>query len=65
MCAGSVTYPILYGIYNRVIRKELCLFLSWSPKNWRMKHFYTEQRRGSKWSNYSGSISCSFVASLL
>merc|ERR550534_1213770 len=53
MCAGSVTYPILYGIYNRVIRKELCLFLSWSPKNWRMKHFYTEQRRGSKWSNYS------------
>jgi len=53
MCAGSITYPILYGIYNRVIRKELCLFLSWSPKNWRMKHFYNEQRRDSKWSNYS------------
>jgi len=53
MCAGSVTYPILYGIYNRAIRKELRLCLSWSPKKWRMNHFYNEQRRGSKWSNYS------------
>lgn len=65
MCAGSVTYPILYGIYNRVIRKELQLFLSWNPKSWRMKHFYKEQRRGSKWSNYSGLITSYFALFLL
>lgn len=64
MCAGSVTYPILYGIYNRAIRKELRLCLSCSPKTWRRRnsHFYSsqsgggahQQRRGSKWSTYSG-----------
>lgn len=66
MCAGSVTYPILYGIYNRAIRKELRLCLSCSggihpSKKWRsVNHFYggggnaAGQRRGSKWSNYSG-----------
>jgi hypothetical protein len=68
MCAGSVTYPILYGIYNRAIRKELRLCLSCSgglnAKKWRnVNHFYHHggsghggggQRRGSKWSNYSG-----------
>ncbi|XP_057372606.1 G-protein coupled receptor 161-like [Daphnia carinata] len=65
MCAGSVTYPILYGIYNRAIRKELRLCLSCSgglnTKKWRnVNHFYHHggstgagQRRGSKWSNYS------------
>ena len=72
MCAGSVTYPILYGIYNRAIRKELRLCLSCSgglnPKKWRnVNHFYGSsgggggsgaggQRRGSKWSNYSGPL---------
>lgn len=66
MCAGSVTYPILYGIYNRAIRKELRLCLSCSSggshaKGWRSVHqFYGPeggargQRRGSKWSTYSG-----------
>lgn len=65
MCAGSVTYPILYGIYNRAIRKELRLCLSCSSaaqsKGWRSVHqFYGAdgvgrgQRRGSKWSTYSG-----------
>ena len=72
MCAGSVTYPILYGIYNRAIRKELRICLSCSgglnTKKWRtVNHFYHHggsghgghgggigQRRGSKWSNYSG-----------
>jgi hypothetical protein len=67
MCAGSVTYPILYGIYNRAIRKELRICLSCSgglnTKKWRnVNHFYQHggsghgggQRRGSKWSNYSG-----------
>ena len=56
MCAGSVTYPILYGIYNRAIRKELrlCLSCSGGIKNWRNNHFHGSQRRGSKWSNYSG-----------
>lgn len=65
MCAGSVTYPILYGIYNRAIRKELRICLSCSgglnTKKWRnVNHFYHHggssgagQRRGSKWSNYS------------
>ena len=57
MCAGSVTYPILYGMYNRAIRKELRLCLSWSPANWPLAHhLYAGQRRGSKWSNYSGNI---------
>lgn len=73
MCAGSVTYPILYGIYNRAIRKELRLCLSCSgginPKNWRhsVHQFYGGgangygvygggQRRGSKWSTYSGMV---------
>lgn len=63
MCAGSVTYPILYGIYNRAIRKELRLCLTCSPKTWRGRHrrgshYYGSgqggQRRGSKWSTYSG-----------
>ena len=69
MCSGSVTYPILYGIYNRAIRKELRLCLTCSPKSWRSRrrrgsHFYNNsqsgggsqhhQRRGSKWSTYSG-----------
>lgn len=64
MCAGSVTYPILYGIYNRAIRKELrlCLSCSGGIKNWRNNHFHGSQRRGSKWSNCSGKASLHLCA---
>lgn len=54
LCSGSVTYPILYGVYNRAIRKELRLCLSWSAPAWRSSQVYRNQRSGSTWSNYSG-----------
>ena len=55
LCAGSLTYPIIYGMYNRAIRKELRLCLSWSPSRWMTR--YHGQRRGSRRSNLSGNYS--------